>query len=143
MPLEEICLTLRAGVIASGSLANIAGASAFLQSAPQPPPLESVATAIGLLRDIGALAAPLSAASSAGAARSVTSSLINPIAGGAPGAFAPRGGTSQALLEAACDDSRLELTALGKHLSRLPVHPRIGKMLVRHCKRQLAMKIKS
>ena len=142
MPLEEICLTLRAGVIASGSLANIAGASAFLQSAPQPPPLESVATAIGLLRDIGALAAPLSAAS-AGTARSVTSSLINPIAGGAPGAFAPRGGTSQALLEAACDDSRLELTALGKHLSRLPVHPRIGKMLVRHCKRQLAMKIKS
>ena len=83
MPLEEVCLMILAGNLATDCMS-------FLMQAPQPPTSDAVNVALKVLEDVNA---------------------IEPIS--------------------SKNDSRVEIiTPLGKHLAKLPVDIRLGKMLI-------------
>ena len=79
VPLEEVCLSVLAGKLATNCME-------FLRQAPEPPSEESVRVALQVLTEVGALQIG-------------------------------RGGADT-------------LSPLGEHLAKLPVHPRLGKMLL-------------
>jgi HrpA-like RNA helicase len=85
VPLEEICLS----VMASGYTTKTQTCSDFLSQAPQPPSVESIKSALTVLRDVGALEV---------------------------------------------DNLQCEsLSPLGRHLAKIPVNVRLGKMLLFGC----------
>lgn len=79
VPLEEVCLSILAGKLASNCMD-------FLLQAPEPPAADAVRLALELLQEVGALDTTT--------------------------------------------DNREVLSVLGQHLSRIPLHVRLGKMLL-------------
>lgn len=85
VPLEEVCLNILAGGLATCC-------ESFLQQAPQPPSSDSISAAVRTLEEVNAIEVPDDAVNTT---------------------------------------SRKEiLTPLGYHLSKIPVHVRLGKMLI-------------
>lgn len=107
-PLEDLCLQVK--------VMGNADVAAFLAQALDPPSAKAVEAALLTLLEVGALALPDADAS------------LGALSSGAPskeGGTVP--GASAGLYASAV------LTPLGHHLSRLPVDPHVGKMLIYGC----------
>ena len=106
VPLEELLLSVKLACDDARATSStfFGSAAEWLGECPQPPPTHALSAALSELVSVGALAHAVEGEDDSWAAM-------------------------EASLGAGSDAS-LALTPLGRHLARLPVHPRLGKMLV-------------
>ncbi|KAH8067894.1 helicase [Aureococcus anophagefferens] len=104
VPLEELLLSVKLACDGARRRRRSSAPAEWLGECPQPPPTHALSAALSELVSVGALAHAVEGEDDSWAAM-------------------------EASLGAGSDAS-LALTPLGRHLARLPVHPRLGKMLV-------------